>query len=207
MRLGLGSGFHAMTGDTRQDDHMIDSFGYRNRGMKDGKDSSKSRKIAFTGSGDDLKLYPMGFVQLCSEEYYNQHYKVAHENKLNDLEKDKQNQAIQMAAENEAYEKAKIEIEHKRIQQEAQELNAKAEALLPKIMDITLLKKAKWVDGIVTGQNGAMLVFKPYVTGHEDLSYEIRYNVGMPINTVIQVMCSSPNGKILQLQGAPRVKT
>ena len=74
-------------------------------------------------------------------------------------------------------------------------------------MDLGLLKKAKWVDAIVVGQNGKMLRFRPFVVGFEDKVYELSYASGMPIDTLIEVTCASPNGKMLQFQGFPKIKS
>ncbi|HOY12963.1 MAG TPA: type III-A CRISPR-associated RAMP protein Csm5 [Saprospiraceae bacterium] len=75
VRLGLGSGYHAMTGDTHNGTHEINGIGNRNRGLFNGQDSSKSRKLAFKGSGENLQFYPMGFIQIMTDEYYENHYK------------------------------------------------------------------------------------------------------------------------------------
>lgn len=207
IRLGLGSGFHSMTGDTIHDSHDINGIGNRNRGQLDGKDSAKSRKIAFTGSGEDLRLMPMGFIQLMTDEYYNEHFKAKHEERLKKLEQAEQSKRIadiqiqaeikkanedRLKAEAEATEKARIAAE---------------EALKPKMTDPSILKKAKWVDAIVVGQNGRMLQFKPFITGFEDKVFEISYSSGMPLDTIIQVTCMSHNGKLLQFQGYPKEKT
>lgn len=206
IRLGLGSGFHAMTGDTIHASHYIDDIGIRNRGRNNYKDSSKSRKIAFSGYGDALKLYPMGFVQLMHEEYYNENYKNKVEQKL-------KLQAEKIETDKAEKEKAEIEFEaaqaqrkeEDRIRKEKELIDAE-EALKPKMMETISLKKAKFVDGIVVGQDGVYLLFYPYIRGFENIIQKIRYPAGMPNDSIIQVMCSSPNGKMLQFQGAPKKK-
>jgi CRISPR/Cas system CSM-associated protein Csm5 (group 7 of RAMP superfamily) len=66
LRLGLGSGFHSMTGDWQFHDHT--KTGFHRGGYNNGKMRYKSRKLAFDfhGSDDDgyFRFYPMGFVQL-----------------------------------------------------------------------------------------------------------------------------------------------
>ncbi len=203
LRVGLGSGFHSMTGDP-YDSHDIDEI--NRRGKYRGKDSAKSRKIAFSGSGDNLRLYPMGFVQLMTNEYYDQNYKKQHEERLQHLQI-KNEQAKQF--EKEQALKVQEQIENNKITEKQRveaEIKAKEDALKPKMIEALLLRKAKWVDGIVVGQNGKMLQFKPFVVGFEEKVFEISYSSGMPIDTVIQVMCLSPNGKILQFQGSPKKK-
>ena len=59
LRLGQGTGFHAMTGDWQYDDHLwpIDNH--------TGKVRFKTRKIAFTKSDNgEYTFYPMGFVEI-----------------------------------------------------------------------------------------------------------------------------------------------
>jgi len=68
LRIGQGSGFHSISGDWQFDTHEITDFGYKNRGFYNGKESAKSRKLAFTKTDGKLKFYPMGFVQLLTEE-------------------------------------------------------------------------------------------------------------------------------------------
>lgn len=62
LQMSAGSGFHSITGDWQFDDFSISSINGndRNRGMKDGDKSAKSRKIATDGETFDL----MGFVKL-----------------------------------------------------------------------------------------------------------------------------------------------
>ena len=233
LRLGLGSGFHAMTGDThypnnhketgiwgdpneRHHDNTPNNKFDRNylkfqiplnqRKNREGTFMFKSRKIAFEGSGESLKLYPMGFVQLCSEEVYDNYYKEAFEIKLAAIKNAEIKANEKLKAENAAYEAAKIKAaeDEKKAKEEAE--IARLESLKPKFTDPLTLKKAKWVDGLVVGQNGLSVKFKPYITWFEEKIFEIRYPAGLPNDTIIQVMCLSPNGKTLQFQGSPKQK-
>ncbi len=70
LRVGHGSGFHAMTGDWSCPDHLIDQI-YKNdrgrtRGKRNGKNSAKSRKLLFyySETGADPYFYPMGYITL-----------------------------------------------------------------------------------------------------------------------------------------------
>ena len=203
LRVGLGSGFHSMTGDP-YNSHDIDEI--NKRGKYNGKDSAKSRKIAFSGSGDNLSLYPMGFVQLLTNEYYDRNYKAQHEVRLMQIARLEQ-QSKQR--EKEQAIKLSLQIENNKIAEQQRveaEIKAKEDALKPKMIETLVLRKAKWVDGIVVGQNGKMLQFKPFVVGFQDKIYEISYASGMPNDTIIQVMCLCPNGKMLQFQGSPKKK-
>ncbi|MBK7522799.1 MAG: hypothetical protein IPI53_01105 [Saprospiraceae bacterium] len=198
IRLGLGSGFHSMTGDP-YDSHDIDAID--RRGKYNGKDSAKSRKIAFRGSGDDLRLMPLGFIQLITDEYYDEYFKEKHEEKLKRIEQAEKSKKIAETQKQEEIKKAnenRIKVEAEAI--EMAKIKAE-EALQPKMVEISILKKAKWVDAVVVGQNGKMLKFKPFISGFEEKVFEISYSAGMPLDTVIQVMCMSPNGKCYNSKG------
>ncbi len=63
LRLGQGTGFHAMTGDWQYDDHLWPVDNHK------GKVRFKTRKIAFTKSdNDEYTFYPMGFVEITIPE-------------------------------------------------------------------------------------------------------------------------------------------
>ena len=203
IRLGLGSGFHAMTGDPYQS-HEIDSID--KRGKFQNKDSAKSRKLAISKFGDKYKFYPMGFVQLMTDEHYEQHFKAEFEAKKEALIKSEIKQKQIDEADREALEAVKIKAANDAIIQAEQEELARIEALKPKTVEISMLKKAKWVDGIVVGQDGKRLLFKPFISGFENTVQWVTYSSGMPNDTIIQIMCSSPNGKILQFSGSPKIK-
>lgn len=204
LRLGLGSGFHAMTGDTIHDTHDIDAFGNRSRGLNQGKDSAKSRKIAFKGSGENLRLYPMGFVQLMSENHYKENYQRTFELRKQQILE--QNRIIEAQKEKQAKELAE-QIKRKELelqQQEQRNRELAEEAKKPKMTEATLLKKAKKIDAIVTGQSGTRLLFKPFVTGFENKEYDVSYPAGMEIGTIITISAQLiANGKILQITGGP----
>ena len=202
LRIGLGSGFHSMTSDTFES-HGIDEI--NKRGKYRGRDSAKSRKIAFSGNGEDLKLYPMGFIQLMTEQFYNINHKKAHEKRV------ESSAMAQIKALKQAEENAKLfELELQRIGEKEkiraeEERIAAEEALKPKMVDVSQLKKAIYIDAIVTGQNGKNITFKPYVKGFENQIFEIRYPAGLPMDTIIQILCQK-TGKTLQFQGSPKLK-
>jgi len=209
LRLGLGSGFHAMTGDTLHSSHLIDFIavsGNRTRGKLNRSDSAKSRKLAFEIIDNEYKFYPMGFVQLMTDEYYENNFKQQHEERLKltkEIEKLELENRIKAAERLEAERKENDEKIRTKLEQEKL---AAAEALKPKTISITALKKAKYIDAIVCGQEGKMLLFHPYVQGFETQICKIGYSSGMPDGTVIQVKCFSNNGKTLQFQESPIVK-
>lgn len=198
IRLGLGSGFHTMTGDTLHHDHLIDSiamnFG-RSRGQRNRRDSAKSRKIAFAYQNEKLNLYPMGFVQLCTDEYYENHLKESHQKRLNYM--------ATYHIEQEKKEQERQAIEEKRIQDEK---IRREEALKPSYTESSLLiNRARFIDAIVTGKKGNNIIFKPMVNGMEETIGEIRYPAGMEVGTVIQVNCKLINGN-LTYSGSPKIK-
>ncbi len=70
LRVGLGSGFHSVTGDWSCKDHLIDQI-YKNdrgrtRGKRNRKNSAKSRKLLFhyPNADDNPFFYPMGYISL-----------------------------------------------------------------------------------------------------------------------------------------------
>lgn len=73
LRLGGGSGFHAITGDWQFDTHEINSFDEKtHRGKYANKFSAKTRKIAFIYKNNVSDFYPFGFVKISfieKEEY------------------------------------------------------------------------------------------------------------------------------------------
>ncbi|HNE66627.1 MAG TPA: RAMP superfamily CRISPR-associated protein [Saprospiraceae bacterium] len=191
LRLGLGAGFHAVTGDTLHESHNINGFGNRNRGMLDDKVSAKSRKIAFRRNGDEMIFMPMGFVQLCTGEVFNKNYKAAYERFIERLN------AQQPEAPSES---VKPDVKPQLIEDQ----HGPEEKFT--VTDISNLKKAKWIDCEVIGQEGVNLIVEAKVSGTESTINKIRYAVGMEKGAIIQIICSSPNGKILQFQGALRKK-
>jgi CRISPR/Cas system CSM-associated protein Csm5 (group 7 of RAMP superfamily) len=69
LRIACGSGFHGITGDWQFKTHEITNivnFNGRTRGQYKGRDSAKSRKIAFAEyeENDKLVFQPMGFVYM-----------------------------------------------------------------------------------------------------------------------------------------------
>ncbi len=74
LRIGLGSGFHSITGDWQHDDFT--NTGVWNDGPKTrrGNFKVKSRKLAFSYDDGSLNLLPMGFIKLTllSDEEYQQ---------------------------------------------------------------------------------------------------------------------------------------
>ncbi len=68
LRMACGSGFHGITGDWQFMSHHIDGIHAnrgRNRGVFQGMDSAKSRKIAFANYEElGLQFKPMGFVRI-----------------------------------------------------------------------------------------------------------------------------------------------
>lgn len=204
IRLGLGSGFHAMTGDTLHNDHLIDTIAIhygRSRGQRNNKDSAKSRKIAFSTYNGQLKLYPMGFVQLCTNEFYETHLKNDHERRLlamqNEVKIAEENKIKQEGAERENKEREQKKMENDKIRN--------AEALKPKYTDPANSTKPKLIDAIVIGKNGNNIIFNPLITGMDHMVGEIRYPAGLEKGTIIQVVCQLIKGRLIY-SGSPKIK-
>ncbi|MEP7266148.1 MAG: type III-A CRISPR-associated RAMP protein Csm5 [Saprospiraceae bacterium] len=196
LRVGLGSGFHAMTGDTLHPSHLIDEIarigrnGDKTRGKNRGEDSAKSRKIAFIGEGDTLQLFPMGFVQLLDENAY---------------------KAIQAEIEKEQVERAgqAASILEQNKKQADEEQRRKDELKKPQMTLISALSKnrSRSIDAEVIGLNGTQLILKPFVEKMESHKYEIRYAAGLPMGTIVQVEAILiANNSKLQLSGSPKIK-
>ena len=69
LRMSAGSGFHSVTGDWMHRNHEISdiSINPRNnstRGINDGKESAKSRKIAIWSHNREKVFSPMGFIKI-----------------------------------------------------------------------------------------------------------------------------------------------
>ncbi|RMG78886.1 MAG: hypothetical protein D6707_09200, partial [Bacteroidetes bacterium] len=71
LRVGQGSGFHAVTGDWLFETHVITRIKERNkrgkiinRGLIDNREAAKTRKWAFEKIGNDYVFYPMGFIAI-----------------------------------------------------------------------------------------------------------------------------------------------
>lgn len=185
LRLGLGSGFHSMTGDTLFDSHLIDGISEnrgRTRGQLGRKDSSKSRKLAFEKIGNEYKFYPMGFVQLCTDDYYES---------IKDNLQVRSNISKIVAP---TLDGANYNISSS-ISEPVQPVNS--EIYKPKYTDPSKLKKIASIDAIVTGQNGKFLLFKPLVSGYDHIDGHINYSTGMKEGTVIQVQCKLEGNKLV----------
>ena len=167
LRLGMGSGFHAMTGDWRYVDHVgrviekndytpsLDKFGkprfkLNGKPMYDRK-AQKTRKLAFSKTDGELEYQPMGFVQL---ELVEEKDYLAH---LADL--DKKEAAVKAQAETtlkEAAENAAQQAELLRLQKEADalaEITRLEELRKPKYKSWQEIKDGVEVDAIIIGQN------------------------------------------------------
>jgi len=162
LRLGMGSGFHAMTGDWRYVDHVgrviekndytpsLDKFGkprfkLNGKPMYDRK-AQKTRKLAFSKTDGELEYQPMGFVQL---ELVEEKDYLAH---LADL--DKKEAAVKAQAETtlkEAAENAAQQAELLRLQKEASALaeQMRLEELMKPKMQQWPIKQGSEVDAEV----------------------------------------------------------
>ena len=224
LRMGQGSGFHAITGDWYWDKHedtgvwgsgyfrtmdgtrntrydeLRKFFGISPKAKLEGKARFKSRKIALQPEGNELKLYPMGFVRICTEDEYR---KIESKNAAEQEERRKIVEARAIKAKEEARKQA--EHNKKRIEEEARQ---KEEARKPRTTPKSAFKKKPvLIDGIVTGQDGRFVLFEPLVEGMQDQIGRISYASGFPKGTVIRVSALLiAEGKKLQFQGSPKEK-
>lgn len=179
-RMASGSGFHSITGDWQFRDHINTGINQRTN-----KISYKSRRLLFNEAGEGYSFTPMGFVQLCTSDYYEQHLKA----KII---------AAQAAAEAEA-----LAAEKARKEQEEAERYSAEEAKKPKWRTLDEVKKAGLLDGEVVGQQGFNVMIKPFVTGQENKTYLVRYAAGFPKGTIVEVK-AVVNKNQIQLQ--PSIK-
>lgn len=190
-RLASGSGFHNMTGDWRFKDHLetTDKIDRKNkaRNYQHGL-HYKSRRLAFDADEQGhYQFYPMGFVQLLTPDYFEQHLKP---------EIDARRRA--------ATERKQKAAEAERLQME-EEQRKMEEARKPKKRTLREVKKEGMLDGEVVGQKGNQVQVRPLVEGYEDKILEVRYAAGFPAGTVVEVK-ARVQGKQLILQPPPKEK-
>ncbi len=194
LRVGQGSGFHSITGNHHSPlDHSINGIDKWGKGQLNGKDSAKSRKLAFDRvDNDEIIFYPMGFVQLIDPEVHTDYWNLVQEQiqKKKDVLKE-QKEAVEM----------KMQADKEKIQKEAEE------AKMPQMTLLNQFKrnKAIIIDAIVTGQNGSQVLASPQVDTMTDSIISVRYPAGFPIGSTIQVKAKYSNGKLL-IEGSPRLK-
>lgn len=206
IRLGLGSGFHAMTGETLHASHEINGIAMlhgRSRGQLNGRNSAKSRKISFNENANQtFEFFPMGFVQLCTEPYFNEHYQKEYE----DFKEEQKVISVENVKETGSL-KGEIILPNEAINTKIEEIE------IPKIITAEMrpfnyLHKTKFkiIDAIVIGQERPQVLFKPMVEGFENTVFKAQYSSGFPIDTIIQINCCAPNLRSLQFQGPPKIK-
>jgi CRISPR/Cas system CSM-associated protein Csm5 (group 7 of RAMP superfamily) len=186
LRLGAGSGYHAITGDWQTNDHISKQGQDRNR-QTNNTLANKTRKVSFDATN---KILP-GFVKIT----------------ITSLE--------QIAVLQETQKQLAIENQKALANQQATDAEnallaeaARLEALKPKMVevDIAKLKKGVQIDGEVTGQDGAFILFKPFVQGYETQKLKLRYPAGMPLGKAI-IANVKLEGKNLIATGAPILKS
>jgi hypothetical protein len=196
-RLASGSGFHCITGDWQFNTHDINNVLrvtnrrgelLHHRGKFNKFNSAKSRRFAFDQDDQsNYRFYPMGFVQLMTRQYYEDHFL-----------------AEEMARkEREEHEMKKRE-EDERLRKKAEEKAIK-EAQKPKWTDPAQLRTGfRTIDAEVVGQEGLSIILKPFVTGF-DTVIRARYPSGMDNGTIVTIEVNLA-GRTLQVKGAPRKK-
>ncbi len=181
-RMAAGSGFFSITGDWQHDDHLRTlEQESNNRG-----DHKKSRRLAFLADENgDYRFYPMGFVQLVTEDDYQKRLLPA-------IEARRKEEAERRAA------------EARRAEEERRRAEAAAEAARrPRTRTLKEVKKENKIDGEVVGKVGKQVQIRPFVEGYESQTLEVRYPAGFPKGTIVEVKASL-QGKTLVLH--PPVK-
>jgi len=74
LKMGAGTGFHAITGNWQYNDFI--NTGIHERGRNSGKKKYKSRKISFTNyegdEGTETLFFPMGFVKIYNQKAWDE---------------------------------------------------------------------------------------------------------------------------------------
>lgn len=189
-RIAAGSGFHSITGDWQLKDHLVDDISFKgNRGMRNRKNSAKTRKLTFQYS-KEIKSYtfsPMGYIQFLTEDDFEKNIKPELEAKKQKILEEKRK-----AAE----EKKKREEEAKRKAEEAKK---------PKLTPKEKLKKnAEYVDIEVLKWKFGKLTVKPYVEGFETTKYTFTLPNSKEVGTIMRLkMKLIAKGKKLRHEGRP----
>ena len=189
LRVAAGSGFHSITGDWQFKDHLIDKIGDRNRGMRNGKESAKTRKLSFQHSKEKKRysFSPMGYIQFLTEEDYNENIAPAVEARKSRILEEKRRAA-----------------EEERKKQEEEKRKAE-EAKKPKMTPKEKIKKDfKYVDIEVLEWKFRNLKVKPYVEGFQETIYKLKLPNPVEKGTILKLkMKLIAKGKKLQHEGRP----
>jgi len=193
IRVGQGSGFHSITGNHHfPTDHSINGINNWGKGQLNGRDSAKSRKLAFERLGDEYVFYPMGFVQLIDPEIYQEYYA-----SLQSQIKQEKDELIAHEAKAEEQRKA----EQEKIRVEAEEAKKPQMTLLSHLNN----RIAILIDAIVTGKEGNNVLAAPQVETMLETTISVRYPVGFPLGSTIQIKAKYSKKKLL-IEGSPRLK-
>ena len=193
IRVGQGSGFHSITGNHHfPTDHSINGINNWGKGQLNGRDSAKSRKLAFERINDEYVFYPMGFVQLIDPEVHQEYYA-----SLQSQIKQKKDEIIALEAKAEEQRKA----EQEKIRVEAEEAKKPKMTLLSQLNN----RKAILIDAIVTRKDGNNVLATPQVETMLETTISVRYPAGFPIGSTIQIKAKYSNGTLL-VEGSPKLK-
>ena len=204
MRLAHGVGFHTMTGDWQYDNYCDDN----DLNWKTNKKKYKSRKLIFqTGRNGYPDFFPMGFVMVMPEPYYDAHFRQQALEKQAKLETERLAEQARLEAERKATELA---FEAEQAAAKAAQEEAERQALAAKLPQMTSadpkkLKKGLEIDGVVTGTIHPFILIKPYLSGYEHLELKVRYPAGMPTGTAVRITVLL-QGNQLTISGSPKIK-
>lgn len=191
LRLGFGSGFHAVTGDFQYADHL------EPLGRQEYNKLRKSRRLGFTydEKARDYVFHPLGFVQLLRPADAAPYLK-----------------RLRQVPERGEVEKTPAAAPHPApstvvAPAAAPGKEISAGSVSPKLVNKTEkeLKKGVKTEGIVMGQEGNNISIRPLLAGYEEVTISLRYPAGMPIGTVVALTVRL-EGKKLIGQGSPVAK-
>jgi|GEM_PF-3372712 hypothetical protein len=201
LRLGFGSGFHAVTGDFQYTDHLGPLNGWNENKKR------KSRRIAFgPGKNERFQLYPLGFVQLLRPEDAQPYLARLRQPPVFEppTQTEPGHPALSTSPAPAAAPKdGSGQTADAPVAPEA----TTPDAVKPNwaIKTTKQLKKPVSIDGLVVGQEGTSLQVQPYLREYENTIILLRYPAGLPNGTVISLTVSLQGNKLVG-QGAPRIK-
>jgi hypothetical protein len=189
LRLGFGSGFHAITGDFQYANHLepLD--------RAEGRKLRKSRRLGFDydETADDYVFHPLGFVQLLRPDDAAPYLEKLRKTPEHHTQKQATTSSPPPAPSastttTAASEKAPATVAPKLVTKNAKQL-----------------RKGVLVDGIVVGQKGNNVLIRPYLAGYEQATVSLRYPAGIANETLVSITVRL-EGKILIGQGTIKPK-
>ncbi|TXF87987.1 hypothetical protein FUA23_16640 [Neolewinella aurantiaca] len=198
LRLGYGSGFHAVTGDYQVENHLSTlsiplKFKKKRRGEEIIEEKRmKSRRLAFDWDEqkEDYRFYLLGFIQLLTPEAAAPHLK----------RQQKERQQKQAT------------IINKPVTQEVSSAKLPAGTSTPdakpKLVQKTVkqLKRGVKVLAIVKNTRGNKVIVAPQLEGHNNTNLEISYPAGVATGKIVEITVMLQGKKIIAQRGLKIIK-